>query len=294
MIHSMTGYGDAEGVVGGITYAIEIKSVNSRYFKHRIKLPDSVAFLEEDVEKLLRKELARGTVNYVLTFKNAPANVLFAIDEVGLKGYMEKLNNIAKSAQLTAAIDVGGLLNVPGILVPVIPDDQEAEKLKKEVLAISKRAIEQLKQMRGVEGAALAEELDTYCGAISADLKLIRARSAAVLEEYQSRLKKRVQELLKDAELQVDKEVLAREVAIFAERSDISEEIARLESHLSQFITSCKEDGQAGRKLDFISQEMLREANTIASKAADAEIAHRVVNIKCMIDRIKEQVQNIE
>ena len=294
MINSMTGYGDAEGVIGGITYAVEIKTVNSRYFKHRIKLPDPVAFLEENIEKLLRKELARGTVNYVLTLKNAPANVLFEIDEAGLKSYMQKLSDLAKSSQLTSAVDVGGLLNVPGILVPVVPDEKQAQELRGQVLAISKRAIDRLKEMRAAEGAALAEELESYCASIKNDLDEIGTRGSTVLEEYQSRLNKRVQELLKDAQLQVDNEVLAREVAIFAERSDISEEIARLESHLSQFAACTKENGQSGRKLDFLSQEMLREANTIASKAADAEIAHRVVNIKCMIDRIKEQVQNIE
>ncbi len=290
----MTGYGDAEGVIGGITYAVEIKTVNSRYFKHRIKLPDPVAFLEEDIEKLLRKELARGTVNYVLSLKNAPATVLFTIDEVGLKSYMEKLGDVARSAQLTAAIDVGGLLNVPGILIPAVPDERQAQELRREVLAISQAAIARLKQMRAAEGAALAEELDSYCASIGSDLDEIRSRGSAVLGEYQARLNKRVQELLEDAQLQVDNDALAREVAIFAERSDISEEIARLESHLSQLAACMKEDGQAGRKLDFLSQEMLREANTIASKAGDAEIAHRVVNIKCMIDRIKEQVQNIE
>ena len=136
--------------------------------------------------------------------------------------------------------------------------------------------------------------LDNHCKAIKQDLKQIRTRSDAVLRGYQKRLKKRVDELLADAKLKLDKETLAREVAIFAERSDISEEIARLDSHLQQFVESCKSDTQAGRRLDFISQEMLREANTIASKAYNTEVISCVVDIKCRIDRIKEQVQNIE
>jgi len=129
---------------------------------------------------------------------------------------------------------------------------------------------------------------------IREDLRQIHARGAVVLKEYAQKLKKRVDELLAHAELELDKEILVKEVALFAERSDISEEVARLDSHLQQFAQCCRANDQAGRRLDFISQEMLREANTIASKAADSEIARLVVDIKCQIDRIKEQVQNVE
>jgi uncharacterized protein (TIGR00255 family) len=294
MISSMTGYGDAEGQLNGVTYTVEIKTVNNRYLKANIKLPETASFLEEAIEKLLRRNLSRGTVNYVLRLKNAPANVLFDIDETALQTIMERLNRIATSANITCPIDIGTLLSLPGILEPASPDEKTAEQIKNKVLDISQEAIEKLKQMRAAEGTALEADLKQNCSAIKQDLERIRARSEIVLQRYAERLQKRVNELLAEAKLKLDEETLAREVAIFAERSDISEEVARLDSHLQQLLEGCEANDQAGRRLDFISQEMLREANTIASKASDIEISRCVVDIKCRIDRIKEQVQNVE
>ena len=148
--------------------------------------------------------------------------------------------------------------------------------------------------MRATEGGCLEADITKCCTAIEEELKHIRSRSSIVLQEYAEKLKKRVNELLAHAELKIDEAILAREVAVFAERSDISEEVSRLDSHLHQFEQCCNGADQVGRRLDFISQEMLREANTIASKASDTETTRYVVNIKCQIDRIKEQVQNIE
>jgi uncharacterized protein (TIGR00255 family) len=290
----MTGYGDAEDQLKGVTYTVEIKTVNNRYLKTNIKMPETVAFLAEAIEKLLRRNLSRGTVNYVLRLKNAPANVLFDIDETALRTITEKLSRIASSANIKCSIDIGGLLNLPGILEPASPDEEIAEQIKKTVLETSQKAIEKLKQMRAAEGIALEADLNKHCSAIKQDLEQICARSEVVLTRYADKLKKRVNELLAGAKLKLDEETLAREVAVFAERADISEEIARLDSHLQQMLQGCQANGQAGRRLDFISQEMLREANTIASKASDTEITSCVVDIKCRIDRIKEQVQNIE
>jgi uncharacterized protein (TIGR00255 family) len=290
----MTGYGEAEGELGGITYAVEIKTVNSRYFKSAVKLPEAVAFLEEDIERFLRQNLSRGSVNYVLRLKNVPANVLFDIDEPALRAYVERLGRIAASADIHGALDVGGLLNLPGILVPVSPEEEAAEQIREVVLKITQEAVDKLRQMRATEGAALAADLEENCEAIRQDLEQIRARYPVVLQEYRKKLQKRVDELLAEVKLRLDEESLAREVAIFAEKSDISEEIARLGSHLEQFTKSHQANTQAGRRLEFISQEMFREANTIASKASDSEITRCVVDIKCRIDRIKEQVQNVE
>jgi len=299
MMNSMTGYGEADGEVNDVTYAVEIKTVNNRYFKTAIRLPETTAFLEEDIEKLLRKNLSRGTVNYVLRLRSPSAGALFNIDETALRAVVGKLSRIASSADISGAIDIGGLLGLPGILAPVPPDEEEARQIKNAVLGITQKALEKLKQMRAAEGAALAADLDGHCTAIKQYLEQICARNPVVLQEYAKRLKKRVDELLTDVELKLDEESLAREVAVFAERSDISEEIARLDSHLEQFTESCQgpptpANTQVGRRLEFISQEMLREANTIASKASDSEITRRVVDIKCCIDRIKEQVQNVE
>jgi uncharacterized protein (TIGR00255 family) len=299
MVNSMTGYGQAEGEVNGVTYAVEIKTVNNRYFKTAVKLPETAAFLEEDIERLLRSNLSRGTVNYALRIQNASVDVLFNIDEAALRAVMEKLGRVASSADIKGAIDVGGLLNLPGILSPVSPDEETAQQVKEAVLRITQEALDKLKRMRAAEGAALAADLNSHCEAIKQALEQIRARNAVVLQEYTKRLKKRVDELLADVKLELDEETLAREVAVFAERSDVSEEFARLDSHLEQFAESCQGGGaaandQVGRRLEFISQEMLREANTIASKACDSEITRCVMDMKCRIDRIKEQVQNIE
>ena len=294
MINSMTGYGEAAGEINGVNYTVEIRTVNNRYLKTSVRLPESVAFLGEDIDKLLRKNLLRGTVSYVLRLKNISANVLFDIDETVLRAYMEKLCRVASSADIKCPIDIGGLLTIPGVLEPISPDEKEAKRVKQEVLSITREAIEKLKQMRADEGAALAADLDSHCEAIKQYLEQIRARSGVVLQQYERKLKRRVDELLAEAKLRLDGETLAREVAVFADRSDVSEEIARLDSHLAQFVESCQANTQAGRKLEFISQEMLRETNTIASKGCDSEIIRWVVDIKCRIERIKEQVQNIE
>jgi uncharacterized protein (TIGR00255 family) len=303
----MTGYGNAEGQFNDVTFVVEIKTVNNRYFKAGIKLPESVAFLEEDVDRLLRKNLSRGTVNYVLRLKNVSADVLFDIDETALRAVIERLSRIASSVGIECQIDVGNLLALPGILAPTPADEKLAEQVRQRVLSTTQEAIDRLKQMRAAEGAALAADLESHCRAITKGLERIRKCSAAVGQEYHRKLEKRVNELLETAKLKLDEETLAREVAVFADRSDISEEIARLDSHLHQFAESCRgtasgksenaaapANNQVGRRLDFISQEMLRETNTIASKAADTEITRCVLDIKCRIDRIKEQVQNIE
>ncbi len=294
MINSMTGYGEAQGEVNGVSYVVEIKTLNNRYFKTIVRLPELAAFLEEDIEKLLRKNLSRGTVNYVLRLKDTSANALFDINESALRAVVEKLSRAASSASVKGTVDVGNLLNLPGIIQPASPDKQQVEKIKKLVCKISQQAIDKVKKMRAAEGRLLHDDLKKQSAAIQKNLQKIQARCDVVLKQYAKRLKQRVDELLAQARLTLDEETLAREVAVFADRSDISEEIARLDSHLQQFVQCCQANDQAGRRLDFISQEMLREANTIASKASDTEIIRCVVDIKCRIDRIKEQVQNVE
>ncbi len=294
MINSMTGYGAADGEINGVSCAVEIKAVNNRYLRTIVRLPDGVAFLEEDVEKLLRQNLSRGTVNYVLRLKDISADALFEIDETVLRSLMERLSRVRSSAGIDGTIDIGSLLSLPGMVRPALPNKALTERIKAVVLRISKEAIQQLKQMRAAEGNSLEADLRSRCEAIRKDLGQIRTRAATVIQEYAKRLRRRVDELLAEAKLKLDEETLAREVAILADRSDISEELARLDSHLQQFAESGQASEQAGRRLDFISQEMLREANTIASKASDTEIIRWVVDIKCQIDRIKEQIQNVE
>lgn len=290
----MTGFGEAQGESDGVTYAVTVKAVNNRYLKAIVKLPELVAFLDEDVERLLRCNLARGTVNYTVRLKDISGSSLFDIDEAALQAVVEKLGHIELSGELNRSIDVGNLLNLPGIIRPAQPDEETAEQMRGKVLAISQEAIDRLKEMRATEGAALEVDLKEHCSVIQQNIERIRALGATVAQEYAKKLKKRVDGLLAHAELKLDEDALAREVAIYADRSDISEELSRLESHLQQFAQSCEGEGQAGRRLDFISQEMLREANTIASKSSDTEISRCVVEVKCRVDRIKEQVQNVE
>ena len=290
----MTGYGEAQGEADGVSFAVEVKTVNNRYLKTIIKLPELASFLEEDIDRLLRKNVLRGTINYVLRLKDTSASSLFDIDETALQAVLEKLNRAGSSSGINGAIDIGNLLTLPGIIQPALPDKERAGQIRKIVSEISQKALDKLKRMRATEGGYLETDIKKCCTIIEEGLEQVRGRSAIVIKEYADKLTKRVNELLAHAELKIDEGILAREVAIFAERSDISEEVARLDSHLQQFAQCCRGSDQAGRRLDFISQEMLREANTIASKASDTETTRYVVDIKCQIDRIKEQVQNIE
>ena len=294
MLNSMTGYGEATEELAGISYAVEIKTVNNRYLKTIVKLPEGVSFLEEDIDKELRKRLSRGTVNYVLRLKGASASSLFEIDEAGLRSIISQLNDVSSSVGVTGAIDLASLLELPGILQSVQPDEEQSERIRQLVIRVTGRALDKLQQMREAEGGFLEADLKKHCDAMLAELEIIRQRSGSVVLEYAKRLRRRVEELLAEAKLKLDEQTLAREVAILADRSDISEEIARLDAHLQQFRQICQTDEQVGRRLDFLSQEMLREVNTVGSKAGDSDIARSVVDIKCWIERLKEQIQNIE
>ncbi len=294
MLNSMTGYGSADGQLDGVCYAVEIKAVNNRYLKTIIKLPEAVAFLEDDIDKLLRKNLLRGTINCVVRLKGIAASALFEIDEVALQSVVERLNHIGSSVGAGGTIDLASLLDLPGVVHPVLPDEQESRQIRDVVLSIAREAIGRLQQMREAEGRFLQADLKGNCQAMARELEAIRGKSGSLINEYAKRLRRRVDALLAEAKLRLDEDTLSREVAILADRSDISEEVARLDAHLQQFGQICETEGQAGRRLDFLSQEMLREANTMASKAADAEIVRRVVDMKCLIERLKEQIQNVE
>lgn len=293
MINSMTGFGDASGQVNGIAFAVEVKTLNSRYLKTSVKLFDAAAFLEDDIEKLLRDNFQRGTVTCSVRLADSASEQVADINVKVLSRYIDELRQFAAEKGIEASIDLSGLVQLPGVVSNTIPEEQQAV-LGPAVLAAVREALDKANKMRMLEGTALADDMLRNCQAMTACVELIRGRAPLVVQEYQEKLKKRVDELLAAAKLNIDQETLAREVAIFADRSDISEELARLTSHLNQFAETCRKGSQAGRKLDFIAQEMLREANTIGSKSADPQIAGAVVDMKCYIDRLKEQVQNIE
>jgi uncharacterized protein (TIGR00255 family) len=224
MINSMTGYGDAEGQLDGVTYIVEIKGVNNRYFKPKIKLPETVAFLEEQLYELLRRNIVRGSVDYVLRLKNASADMLFEINVNALTVYLDKLRTVAGTG---GPMDLGGLLSLPGILEPMRPDEQKSRRVREFVLELSGRAIEDFKQMRRTEGAELEADLLKNCAEIRQHLEKIRQRKDSVLQQYHDRLKARVDELMAGVNIKLDPDTLSREIAVFAERCDISEEITR-------------------------------------------------------------------
>ena len=297
MIHSMTGFGDAADERDGSRYLVEIKSLNNRYFKPTIKLPDAVSGLEPEIESALRKRTGRGSVIYALRMKSAEPAAGARIDVEALRAYVGQLAQAGFEVR-----EPERLMFLPGVIVAPTAadaesaDDSALDRHREIVLRLTREAADKLLAMRRREGESLMEDLAIHLGVISEHLGAIRDRAGGVVEQYHERLLARVNELLAKAELSVVQGDLLKEVAVFAERSDISEELHRLGHHVEQFGAACRGDAEeyVGRKLDFITQEMLREANTIGSKAGDPEIAGRIVDIKGAIDRLKEQVQNVE
>lgn len=294
MIRSMTGFGQASTECDGVVYTVEVRSVNNRYFKAQLRLPDIAAFMEGELEKLHRDAIGRGTVSYSLRLKNISGRAMFDIDEFTLKAYIDRLENLLAKDTAACRIDLAALLSLPGIVQPVIPDEAAVQKMRQTILSLTGLAIEQLQQSRLAEGRELTQDLLKNCDLIDTHLSTIRQQADGVTQEYYEKLRKRVDDLLANAKLNIAEDQLARETAIYADRSDINEEISRLDGHVRQFRQSCASGEAVGRRLDFITQEMLREANTIGSKSANSEIIRRVIEIKCAVDRIKEQVQNVE
>jgi uncharacterized protein (TIGR00255 family) len=293
MIVSMTGFGDATAERGGSHYAVEIRSLNNRYFKPVIKLPDQLSGLEPEIETTLREKLGRGSITFVLKIRTDSAEAAYHINTGALTSYLQQLQSV-KGLDGKLQIDLATLLTLPGVCQEPRDESDEIERHGVTVRDLTVKAIDKLQAMREREGASLFEELMRHVNVISTALAAIKERAPMVVEDYHKRLSTRVNQLLQKAELQVSQADLIKEVAVFAERADIAEEIQRLTTHLDAFEQACRKDAHAGRKLDFITQEMLREANTIASKANDASIARHIVEIKGAIDRLKEQVQNVE
>lgn len=292
MILSMTGYGEAHLDENGVSYALEIRSLNNRYLKLTIKLPEHLQFLETEVERLIRDRLGRGSVTYVVRVRDTSAEAAYEINTAAIRSYVEQLRSIGNGPG--ESIDLGTLLDLPGVCQHREVDEAAKEHWWEIVRRLTDQAIDRLLTMRRNEGLALREDLLKHVARVREHVEVIRRRAPEVVKTYQARLRQRVGVLLADVQIELDKEDLVKEVAIFAERCDVSEEIARLTSHLDQFSTLCDSKELAGRKLDFLAQEMLREANTIGSKANDSEVSRQIVEIKAMIDRIKEQVQNVE
>lgn len=293
MIRSMTGFGEAQLEADGHTYQVEVRSVNNRYLKTSVRVPEEFAFLEPPLEALLRKRLVRGSVTLKLYVRDLSAGAATDINRAAVQRYVEQLDQIRPGGR-DVVIDLATLLTLPGVCQPHELSDAQRESSARLAEQLAGEAVDRLIEMRTVEGRALASDLLNHCHTIRERSAAIRSRAPGAVEVYRDRLLARINELTASSGVQFAEQDLLKEVSIYAERSDVSEELARLDSHLDQFERLIASSEPAGRKLDFIAQELLREANTIGSKAGDSAIAVDVIEIKAAVDRLKEQVQNVE
>jgi uncharacterized protein (TIGR00255 family) len=293
MILSMTGFGEARLEEKDYAYHLEIRSVNNRYLKASVYLPEGWGFLETEVERLLRQRLTRGSVTLRLYVRDLTASAAQDINAAAIRAYVEQLQR-AVPAGSAVSIDLATLATLPGACQPREINEELRQRYWGVAEKLTQEGVKSLIAMRTLEGASVAADLKTHCDRVATHLRAIRERVPRVLEEYRDRLAARVRELLSGSNVQLAADDVLKEVSIYAERSDVSEELSRLDAHLRQFAGVMANEEAAGRKLEFISQEMLREANTIGSKAGDAETARDIIEIKSAIDRIKEQVQNVE
>lgn len=291
MIHSMTGYGRGEKEGLGKHFTVEIKSVNHRYSEIVIKQPRQYILLEDYIRHLVQKYIKRGRVDIFVKVKEVGEKKCeIKVDKELAMDYYKSLNDLAKSLDISSNITMSELAALPEVIKQEEIED-DIEEVKKVLEEAVTGALEQLIAMREVEGKALLEDLEMRIESLKGFRKQIMDRSPKMIEEYRERLHKRIEDILAD---QIDENRLNQEVVYFAEKSSITEELIRLESHFVQFLNTLNMDGSIGRKLDFLVQEMNRETNTIGSKANDLEIAHLVVEMKTEIEKIREQIQNIE
>lgn len=294
MIHSMTGYAAVQCVHDGACYALEVRSLNNKYLKLSIKVPENLQFLESEMDRIVRSRLSRGSVALALRVRREAGSRAVPINAAALQRYAEELNAVSLPSGVQRTMDLGTLASLPGVCdVPPI-DDESRDVVIGLGAELTNEALDVMIDMRRREGGTLGAELARCCSEIGEKVERIAVRAPLVIDEYHERLKTRVETLMKSSRLELESEGLMREVALYAERSDINEEVSRLRSHLDQFEELCEGGKPVGRTLEFLTQELLREANTIASKSGDAAIARSIVEVKGLIDRLREQVQNVE
>lgn len=296
MIRSMTGFGEASRHIDGVHYFVEVRSLNNKYFKATIRMPEEFQGLEAEMESELRKRLSRGTVTLRASCTDSSESAAHEINHKALQLYIDQLNQTEsiKNGELT--IDVGTLLGLPGVLQQPANEDGKLRAARVAFRELLSESCDHLISMREREGMMLRSDLLDQQKLIAERLDRLRTRAPESCVEYEHRLRSRIDALMSDSGITAEPAELVREIAIAAEKTDIAEELTRLAAHIEQFseLLELTEDRPIGRTLDFLSQEMLREANTIASKSQDSEISKLTVEIKGAIDRIKEQVQNVE
>ena len=291
MIKSMTGYGKSNMSKNSREYQVEIKSVNHRYLDVSVKMPRSLSYLEEEIKKAVSAKLTRGKVDVFITFNNNSLEGRdIKINTEIARMYIKELRNLAESEGIVADIPVTEISKLPDVLT--IQNNQDDETIKNELLEVSSKAIDNLVDMRKVEGEKIAQDLLVRIQDIEKKVKKISSLSTGLIEEYVVKLNTRIKDLLQDQE--IDEARLAQEVVIYADKCSIEEEVTRLNSHIYQFRELLNSNEAMGKKLDFMIQEMNRETNTIGSKANNLEITNEVINMKTQLENIREQVQNIE
>jgi uncharacterized protein (TIGR00255 family) len=289
----MTGFGEARRQNDRLAITVELKSVNNKHLKVSTRTPDAYLSLEHDLEKLVRGAVGRGTV-----YVNVYADRLDRAHDQGIDGpllrqYWEQIADAARDLNVSPPADLGPLLALPGVIIesrhhlvedddwPLIADTMHA-------------ALQSLQTFRIHEGQAMGAELSHLCDAIELGMEKVAVRAPGVVSEFRDKVRDRVRSLLGESGVRVEESDLIREVSLFADRCDITEEITRLRCHIGQFRSQLTTDQSPGRKLDFLCQEMFREVNTIGSKGNDVPITHIVVDMKTHVEKMREIVQNIE
>ena len=291
-MYSMTGYGRGTASLEGRELTIELKSVNNRFLDIGMKLPRQLSFLEDGLRKLLNDNLSRGHVDVFVNYRNLRSDAkTVRVDEAILRAYLASARESAKALDLDDDLTLSKALTLPDVTT-ILPADEDQQALTELATTAMTEAIEGLKAMRLKEGERLKLDLNARMDTMTGYAAAIEKRAPAVAEEYRTKLTARVEELL--GETEVDRARLATEVAIFADRAAIDEEIVRLNTHLIHFRELLDADEPVGRKMDFLVQEMNRECNTVGSKANDAELTSIVLLSKAEIEKLREQIQNIE
>ncbi|MEH7386667.1 YicC/YloC family endoribonuclease [Bacillus sp. JJ1521] len=291
MIASMTGFGRAKKESNDFSVHAELKSVNHRFCEINIRLPRQLLFLEDKIKKAILEHVKRGRVEVFLTIEGEGlVTKTISIDWDLLEALVSSTKQIQEKYQLTDQLTSGQLLSNEKIL-SIEEKEMENQELESTVIEVIENAVIQLIQMRETEGRKLIEDIFSFLLQIEENVYLIKEYAPKVVTQYRDRIEKRIKEYVGN---EFEENRVLTEVALFAEKADISEELTRLESHISQFREAVQTNDPIGRKLDFIVQEMNRETNTIGSKANDPLIAKHVVEMKSLLEKIKEQVQNIE
>ena len=292
MIKSMTGYGSAKGVVDGLEISVELKSVNNRYLDASVRLPRSFLFAEEMIKSRVQSHISRGKVDVFVSVDSSQAgDMAVKVNEGLLKGYLDAIGHIAEEYGLPNDLTAQSLSRFPDVLT-VEKRELDAEAISAGMGEIVERALQDFDAMRLREGEKLRDDVLTRLETIRSLVETVEAKAPETVAEYRRRLEQKMAEVL--GSTGIDENRILAEAAIFADHIAVDEETVRLRSHMSQLRSMINGNSPTGRKIDFLIQEFNREANTIGSKCQNSQIAHVVVDLKSEIEKIREQIQNIE